>query len=148
MKKLAVNANIFAIATICGVLGAVSPTASFAGALNNLWCKSQRRACNADCNHGSQSQACYDQCLSNYQACFSAGSTTKQQTPPPPCNGPLCNIRGANPPRTVSPPNLKPSPTRPVKPVGVSNPNQTTPGNAPVILERRGGSEGGRGLKR
>ena len=143
MMKLPNNTNRFALAAICCLLGVVSPTESFAS-LNDIACKAIRRGCNADCNHGGGGQACYDQCLTNYQSCF-AGVTNKQQTPPPPCRGIHCTVLGPNPPRTVGPPNRKPSPVQPVKPVGVSNPNKTGTGNAPVILERKNDSGGGQG---
>ena len=141
MMKLPNNTNRFALAAICCLLGVVSPTESFAS-LNNIACKAIRRGCNADCNHGGGSQACYDQCLTNYQSC-AAGVTNKQQTPPPPCTGIHCTLRNPNPPTTVGPPTRKPSPVKPVKPVGVSNPNKTSTGSpAPVILLRKNDSGG------
>ena len=149
MVKL--KANRFVLAAICCSLGVILPTESFAD-LRNIACKAIRRGCNADCNHGSGSQACYDQCLANYQSCaFGNGTTTKQQTPPPPCTGIRCNLpTKPHPPTTVSDPtppshgSLKPEP---VQPVGKSNPNSPgSGGNNPVIYERKndsGGSQSG-----
>jgi hypothetical protein len=142
--KLPNNTNIFALAAICCLLGVVLPTRSFAN-LNDIACKAIRRGCNADCNHGDGSQACYDQCLRNYQSC-ARGATNKQQTPPPPCEGIHCTLRNPHPPTTVGPPARKPRPVKPVNPVGVSNPNKTNSGNSgPVILYRKNDSGGGQG---
>jgi hypothetical protein len=147
MGKL--KASRFVLA-ICCVLGVILPTESSAD-LRNVACKAIRRGCNADCNHGSGSQACYDQCQANYQNCaFGNGSTKKQQTPPPPCTGIRCNLpTKPHPPTTVSDPpshgSLKPD--GPVQPVGKSNPNSPgSSGGNPVILERTnnsGGSQSG-----
>ena len=130
-----INSNRAALMAMCCALAVLLPTESFAS-LNNIACKAIRRSCNADCSAGDQSQACYSQCSSNYVSCF-RGEQNKQQTPPPPCTGIRCGLRGANPPTTVGPPARNPAPVKPVQPVGVSNPNKTSTGNAPVILERK-----------
>jgi hypothetical protein len=144
MIKLPNRTNGFALVAICCALGVLSPTESFAS-LNNIACKAIRRGCNADCNAGDQSQSCYDQCLKNYQNCFAAGATKKQQSPPPPCTGIRCTLRPTHPPTTVSDPAHPPRhPIEPVNPVGVSNPNKTESGNSgPVILLRKNDSGGG-----
>jgi hypothetical protein len=60
--------------------------------------------------------------------------------------GPPRGIVGPGPVTTVGPPAREPRPVQPVKPVGISNPNQPTGGNnAPVILERKNDSGGGQG---
>jgi hypothetical protein len=126
------------------LLGVLSTTESFAN-LNDIVCRAIRRGCNADCNAGDQSQACYQQCLLDYQNCFAAGATKKQQTPPPPCSGIHCTLRPTHPPTTVGPTTPLPRPVKPVNPVGVSNPNKPTTGNEPVILLRKNDSSGGQG---
>jgi hypothetical protein len=142
MMKRTKSMNRFALMAVCCSLGALLPTESFAG-LQNIACKAIRRGCNADCAANGGSQSCYSGCRSDYQNCaFGSGTTTKQQTPPPPCTGPTCNLRNPHPPTTVSAPPPPPSPTKPVDPVNVSNPNKTTTGNSPVILERGSGSGG------
>ena len=142
MTKLPNNTHRFALVVICFFLSLQSPTESFAS-LNDIACKAIRRGCNADCNHGDSSQACYDQCQTSYLSCAS-GATKKQQTPPPPCTGIHCTLRNPHPPTTVGPPTRKPRPVRPVKPVGVSNPNKTDTGNSgPVILYRKNDSGSG-----
>ena len=117
-------------------LAVLVPKPSFAD-LNEIACNAVWRSCLGNCGATGNTQACTDRCDDRRATCLLQKASSKQQTPPPPCTGPLCNIRGANPPRTVSPPNLKPKPIQPVKPVGVSNPNKATPGNAPVIFERK-----------
>lgn len=145
MTKLPNNTNRFALAAICCLLGVLSTTESFAN-LNSILCRAIRRGCNADCNAGDQSQACYQQCLKNYQDCFAGVTTKKQQTPPPPCTGIHCTLRPTHPPTTVSDPAQPPlHPVEPVKPVGVSNPNQPTTGNNEPVIQLQKNSPGGSG---
>jgi hypothetical protein len=147
MTKLPNNTNRFALAAICCLLSVLWTTESFAD-LNDILCRAIRRGCNADCNAGDRSQACYQQCLQSYYDCFNATVVKKQQTPPPPCIGIHCTLRPTHPPTTVGPTTPAPRPVKPVNPVGVSNPNKPTTGNNnPVILERKNdsGGSGGQG---
>jgi hypothetical protein len=143
MIKSPNKTNRFALVAICCSLGVLLPTESFAD-LNDIACRAIRRGCNADCNGGDKSQACYQQCLKNYQDC-TLGVTKKQQTPPPPCRGIHCTLRNPHPPTIVGEPTRTPRPVTPVNPVGLSNPNKTT--NAPVILLRKNDSGGGQGRR-
>src|SRR5260370_40839771 len=126
---------------MCCLIGVLLTTESFAY-LNDIACRAIRRGCNAGCNEGDQSQACYDQCLRNYQNC-SFGVTKKQQTPPPPCRGIHCTLGKPHPPTSVGPTTPLPRPVNPAEPVGVSNPNKTNSGTSgPVILLRKNDSGG------
>ncbi len=143
MIKSRSKMNRFALVAICCSLGVVLlPTDSFAN-LNRIVCSAIKRGCYGSCNNGDQSEACYNQCRLDFNACMAAGSTTKQQTPPPPCRGIHCSLRNPHPPTTVGQPTRTPRPVTPVNPVGLSNPNKTT--NAPVILLRKNDSGGGQG---
>lgn len=144
MTKFRVKTNRFALVAICCSLGVLLPAESFAS-LNDIACNAAWRGCLGNCGATGNKQACTDRCDSRRSDCSLGASTSKQQTPPPPCRGIQCTVRCPNPPRTVGPPNRKPSPVQPVKPVGVSNPNKTGTGNAPVILERKNDSGGGQG---
>jgi len=146
MMKFRIKTNTLttlAFAAICG-LSVLLPNESFAS-LNDIACNAAWRGCLGNCGATGNKQACTDRCDSRRSDCSLGASTPKQQTPPPPCRGIQCTLRNPHPPTSVGPPNRKPSPVQPVKPVGVSNPNKTGTGNAPVILERKNDSGGGQG---
>jgi hypothetical protein len=133
-----------ALAAICG-LSVLLPRQSHAD-LNHLACDAAWRGCLGKCAGGSNSQACTDRCDDHHANCLLGGDTlTKQQTPPPPCTGFRCTLHNPHPPTTVGPTTQRPRPYKPVDPVGLSNPNKTTTGNNPVILERGHESGGGQG---
>jgi hypothetical protein len=143
MMKLKNRTNRIALMAICCAFGVLLPTEGFAD-LNNIACKAIRRGCNSDCHDNGGSQSCYGTCLSNYQNCAAGVGTKKQQTPPPPCTGFRCTLHNPHPPTTVGPTPPPPRPYQPVAPTGLSNPNKTSTGNNPVILER-GHESGGHG---
>jgi hypothetical protein len=134
-----IKRNAFALGAMCCVLGTLLPNASFA-ALNDIACDAIWRGCLDKCGSGGGTQSCTNRCDNRRAECVLGLPTSKQQTPPPPCTGIHCTLRGSNPPTTVGPPNRKPNPVQPVRPVGVSNPNKTSTGNTPVILERKNDS--------
>jgi len=143
MIKISVKANKLAIAAVCSTLSTLFPTESFAD-LNDIACRAINRGCIDKCGLLGGKEECYDKCDYDYVTCSNSG-LTKQQTPPQPCRGIHCSLRNPHPPTTVGPPTRRPPPVKPVKPVGVSNPNKTT--NAPVILLRKNDSGGGQGRR-
>jgi len=103
-------------------------------------------ACVNWCTAHNKTNKSQGQCI--HQCDVYWGQTATIGRPDPnPTHGPAGPAR-ANPPTTVGQPTPKPRPGKPitqVNPVSVSNPNQTTPGNGPVLLYRQNSSGGGHG---
>jgi hypothetical protein len=94
------------------------------------WCSAHNKTAKSD---GACSIKCGDY--------WHDGASIGRSNPPNPFGPP--RIATPVPPTTVGPPAGEPRPIQPVKPVGVSNPNQPTGG--PVILLREHNGSGGQG---
>ena len=137
MAKLRSRMNRLSLLAICS-FGVLWPTVGFAS-LNSIACAAIYRGCKQGCT----TDQCVEDCQYESIKCQLAGTTKKQQTPPPPCTGIHCTLRNPTPPTTVGQPNRKPRPVTPVKPVGVSNRgNNNTGSSGPVILLRQHDSGG------
>jgi hypothetical protein len=131
----------FAAVAVCA-LCVLSATESLAD-LNRIACDAIWRGCLADCRGAGTN--CYRSCGRDRIACWNAG-LTKQQTSPPPCTGVRCSLPVHNPPTSVGQPTRPPGypvrPVKPVKPVSVGNPNT---GNSPPVILLRKNDSGGQG---